>query len=68
MLIQAIVMGAGVAVLTICTFFDKRWMAAPCLLVMAGVALAVWMRVLAHADVLANRNRDNLIGTLAKTE
>ncbi|HMG87197.1 MAG TPA: hypothetical protein VK574_15810 [Terracidiphilus sp.] len=68
MLIQAIVMGCGVAVLAICTFFDKRWLAAPCLLVMAGVALVVWMRVLAHADVLANRNRDNLIATLAKTE
>ncbi len=68
MLIQAIVMGAGVAVLAICTFFGKRWLAAPCLLVMAGVSLVVLMRVLAHADVLANRNRDNLIGTLAKTE
>ena len=68
MLIQATVMGAGVAVLSICTFLDKRWLAAPCLLVMAGVSLVVLMRVLAHADVLANRNRDNLIGTLAKTE
>src|SRR5579863_8630342 len=60
MLIQAIVMGTGVAVLAICTFFGKRWLAAPCLLVMAGVSLVVLMRVLAHADVLANRNRDNL--------
>lgn len=68
MLIQAIVMGAGVAVFSICTFFDKRWLAAPCLLAMAAVSLVVLMRVLAHSDVLANRNRDNLIGTLAKTE
>lgn len=68
MLIQAIVMGCGVAVLSICTFFKERWLAAPCLLVMAGVALVVWMRVLAHADSIANRNRDNLIATLAKTE
>jgi ABC-2 type transport system permease protein len=68
MLIQAVVMGTGVGVLAICTLFDKRWLAAPCLLVMAGVALAVWMRVLAHADAIANRNRDNLIATLAKTE
>ena len=68
MLIQAMVMGAGMAVLAICTFFDRRWMAAPCLLVMAGAALVVWTRVLAHADSIANRNRDNLIGTLAKTE
>ena len=68
MLIQAIVMGCGVAVLSICTFFNERWLAAPCLLVMAGLALVVWMRVLASADSIANRNRDNLIATLAKTE
>jgi ABC-2 type transport system permease protein len=68
MLIQAVVMGTGLGVLAICTLFDRRWLAAPCLLVMAGVALAVWMRVLAHADSIANRNRDNLIATLAKTE
>jgi ABC-2 type transport system permease protein len=68
MLIQAMVMGAGVAVLTICSFFEKRWLAAPCLLVMAGIALAAWMRVLSRADSIANRNRENLIATLAKTE
>jgi hypothetical protein len=28
----------------------------------------VWMQVLAKADSLANRNRENLIATLAKTE
>ena len=38
------------------------------LLVLAGVAVLVWLRVLAHADSLANRNRDSLIATLAKTE
>jgi ABC-2 type transport system permease protein len=68
MLIQALVMGAGVAVLAACTYFDKRWLAAPCLLLMAGISLLVWMRVLARTDSIANRNRENLIGTLAKTE
>jgi len=68
MLIQALVMGAGVAVFSICSYFNERWLAAPCLLVMAGMALVAWMRVLANADSIANRNRDNLIGTLAKTE
>jgi hypothetical protein len=37
-------------------------------MVLAGVALVVWTRVLAKADELANKNRDNLIATLAKTE
>ena len=68
MLIQAIVMGCGVVVLQLCTYFDRRWLATPCLLALAGVALVAWLRVLKNADSLANRNRDNLIGTLAKTE
>ena len=68
MLIQAFVMGCGVIVLELCTYFDKRWLAAPCLLALAAVALVAWFRVLKNADALANRNRDNLIGTLAKTE
>ena len=61
-------MGCGLVVLELCTYFDKRWLAAPCLLIMAGGALVAWLRVLQKADALANRNRDNLIGTLAKTE
>jgi ABC-2 type transport system permease protein len=68
MLIQAFVMGCGVAVLEICSFFGKRWLTAPCLLLMAAISLAVWMRMLRKADSLANRNRDNLLATLAKTE
>ncbi len=68
MLIQAIVMGCGGAVLELCIHFDKGWLAAPILLVLGGVALVVWTRVLRSADALANRNRENLIATLGKTE
>jgi ABC-2 type transport system permease protein len=68
MLIQALVIGCGLVVFALCGYFGKRWLAAPCLLLLAGVAFAVWMRVLRSADSLANRNRDNLIATLAKTE
>jgi len=68
MLIQAIVIGCGLGILELCTYFDKPWLAAPCLLILAAVALVVWWSVLRKADYLANRNRDTLIGTLAKTE
>lgn len=68
MLIQAFVMGVGVAVYELCAHFEKRWLAVPCLLVLAGGAAAGWMRILSNADSLANRNRDDLIATLAKTE
>ena len=37
---------SALLVLELCTYFDKRWLAAPCLLVLAVVSLAVWMRVL----------------------
>ena len=68
MLVQAFVMGFGVAALEICSYFHKRWLAAPVLLALAAVSLVVWMQVLSKADSLANRNRENLIATLAKTE
>jgi ABC-2 type transport system permease protein len=68
MLIQAFVIGFGLGILELCAYFNKRWLAAPCLLVMAGIALVAWLRVLRNADSLANRNRDNLIGTLARAE
>jgi ABC-2 type transport system permease protein len=68
MLIQLLVIGCGVVVMELCAFFAQRWMAIPTLLVLAGISAMVWFRVLAHADTLANRNRENLIATLAKTE
>lgn len=68
MLIQVFVMGCGVTVFELCSYFGKQWLATPCLLVMAIAASVAWMRVLGSADSLANRNRDNLIAVLAKTE
>jgi ABC-2 type transport system permease protein len=68
MLIQMIVIGCGLVVLELCDYLGRKWLAAPTLLVLAGLAGVAWMRVLASADSLANRNRDNLIAVLAKTE
>lgn len=68
MLIQLLVIGCGVLVTELCSLFGRTWMAAPCLLMLAAISVVVWLRVLAHADSLANRNRENLIATLAKTE
>jgi hypothetical protein len=44
------------------------WFAAPVFLVLAAASVFAWMRVLSNADSLANRNRDQLIAVLAKTE
>ena len=68
MLVQMLVIGCGVAVTELCTYFGKSWMAIPCLLTLAGISAEVYFQVLAHAGKLANRNRENLISTLAKTE
>ena len=67
-LVQMLVIGCGVLVTELCSFFGRSWMAAPCLLLLAAISAVVWFRVLAHADSLANRNRENLIAVLAKTE
>ena len=68
MLIQVSIMGCGVAILEVCTYLGRKWLAPAGLLVLAVVAVVAWVRVLGGADRLANRNRDNLIATLAKME
>ena len=68
MLVQLLVIGCGVVVMLLCTWFGKGWWAVPTLLLLAGIAAVLWFQVLAYADGLANRNRENLIATLAKTE
>ncbi len=68
MLIQMVVMGFGVGVIELCAHFGRMWLAAPAFLGLAGITVFVWTRVLSNADGLANRNRDQLIAILAKTE
>ena len=62
------VMGVGVAVIEVCAHTGRMWLATPIFLLLAGAAVFAWMRVLGHSDSLANRNRDELIAKLAKTE
>jgi ABC-2 type transport system permease protein len=68
MLIQVTVIGIGAGVFELCSYLGRMWFAAPVFLVLAGVSVFAWMRVLSNADSLANRNRDQLIAVLAKTE
>jgi len=68
MLIQTSLLGAGAAVIGLCTLFDRMWLATPILLVLACGSSYAWIRVLGNADAMANERRDTLIGRLAKTE
>jgi hypothetical protein len=60
--------GIGAGVLELCSHLGRIWFAAPVFLVLAAASIFAWMLVLRNADSLANRNRDQLIAVLAKTE
>jgi hypothetical protein len=66
LLAQLVAIGAGAAVFGLCWYLDKMWLAVPIFLVLAAVAVAVWMRGLSNADAMANKRRDSLIAVLMK--
>jgi ABC-2 type transport system permease protein len=68
MLVQLAVLGVGAATVGLCLVFGQLWMATPILLVLAVPACFVWLRVLGNTEAMANRRRDELIGTLAKAD
>jgi len=68
MLVQIGVLGIGAGIFTLCSFFDRLWVATPVFLCLAGAATIAWMRVLDRIDEMASRRRESLIATLAKTE
>ncbi len=68
MFIQMVLLAVGASVFALCSIGSRLWLAVPVFLVLAGVAFAVWMRVLYYSDAMANQRRDLLIQTLAKTE
>jgi ABC-2 type transport system permease protein len=68
MLIQLVVMAIGGGIIVSCARIEKLWLATPILLLLAVAMVFVWMRVLSNIENLAGRNRDALIGTLAKIE
>jgi ABC-2 type transport system permease protein len=67
-LVQLGVISVGATVFWLCWTFDAQWMSIPVFLVLAGVAAAIWRRGLRNADAMANRHKDSLIATLARTE
>lgn len=68
MLVQATVLAIGAAVFFLCGWTHRLWLATPIFLALALMALLGWFRVLSNVDVMANRRRDILISTLARTE
>jgi hypothetical protein len=68
MLIQLGVMAVGLAVLEFCELVKQTWLAPLAFLLLAAAMVVVWLEVLRRADNIAARNKDALIGTLAKVE
>ncbi len=68
LLFQAGSLGVGAAVFALCSLGGMAWVAVPAFLVLAAVAVLVWLRILSNADEIASRNKDLLIATLMKAE
>jgi hypothetical protein len=68
MLVQAGILGVGAAIAGLCSLAGSLWLAAPILLALAVPAYFIWLRVLANADSIAMRRRDELITALAKAD
>jgi ABC-2 type transport system permease protein len=66
LLAQLVAMGIGAAVFGLTWYLKMLWLAAPVFLMLAVVAIAVWMRVLNNSDAMANKRRDSLIAVLMK--
>lgn len=68
LLLQVGVLGVGAAVFQICFFAGVLWMAIPSFLLLAVVAVLVWLRILANTDDIAAQRKDMLLATLMKAE
>jgi ABC-2 type transport system permease protein len=68
MLVQLGVIAVGLAVFELCAFIGRLWLAPIFFLLLAVVMVFVWMAVLRRSDDIAGRNREVLIGALAKSQ
>jgi ABC-2 type transport system permease protein len=68
MLIQAIILGTGGAVIGLCGYLGGPWLAVTILGALAIGAGIAWMIVLRNSDAIANRRRDSLLAQLAKAD
>ena len=61
LLVQVGVLGVGAAVFELCSIGGMLWLAVPVFLVLAGVAVFVWLRILGNSDEIASQRKDLLI-------
>jgi ABC-2 type transport system permease protein len=68
MVVQVGVVFIGAGIFELSSLINKIWLAPFVFLALAVVMTFVWMGVVRRADDIAGRNKDMLIGTLAKAE
>jgi ABC-2 type transport system permease protein len=68
MLIQALFLGVGATVITLCAMVGNIWIASGVFLSLACLSVLAWILVLRNTDELANQRRDTLIARLARLE
>jgi ABC-2 type transport system permease protein len=68
MLVQLGVIATGLAVFELCAFIGRIWLAPLVFLLLSAAMIFIWMEVLRRSDSLAERNKDVLIGALAKRQ
>jgi ABC-2 type transport system permease protein len=68
LLAQVGVLAVGAAVFEICSIGGMLWLAVPSFLVLAAVAVFVWLRILGNSNDIASQHKDLLIATLMKAE
>lgn len=68
MFIQMAVVAMGAGVFELSAYLGQMWFATPIFLLLAGIMIVVWLRVLGNAEGMATRNKDALLLALAKTE
>lgn len=68
MFLQVAMLGVGALVYEACSIGAMPWLAVPIFIVLAAVAVFVWLRILDNSNELAARRKDQLIATLMKTE
>ena len=66
LLVQLCILAVGAAVFGFTYMFDRLWLAAPIFLVLAGIAVVVWRRVLGNMDGMAAQRREMLMEKLTK--
>jgi ABC-2 type transport system permease protein len=65
--VQAVILGTGALVYLPCAAFDRDWLAAPILVLLAVAAVFAYLRILSNLDGMIQARRDSLSLEIAKT-